>query len=64
VPDPIRDQAVKAFIMFKEGEELSTEEILAYCKGHMAKFKVPSFIEIRTSFPRTCTYKIEKKMLE
>lgn len=64
VADPVRDQAVKAFIMFKEGEELSTEEILDYCRDHMAKFKVPSIIEIRTSFPTTCTYKIQKKLLE
>lgn len=60
VPDPIRDQAVKAFIIFKDGEELSMEEILDYCKGRLATFKVPSFIETRTSFPRTCTYKIQK----
>lgn len=64
VPDPISDQAVKAFIIFKDGEELLTEEILEYCRGHMAEFKVPSFIEIRTSFPRTCTGKIQKKLLE
>lgn len=64
VPDPIRDQAVKAFILFKDGEELSTEEIIEYCRGRMAKFKVPSFIEIVSSFPRTCTYKIQKKLLK
>lgn len=64
VPDPIRDQAVKAFIVFKNDEELSTEEILEYCSGRMATFKVPSFIEIRTSFPRTCTYKVQKKLLK
>lgn len=64
VPDPIRDQAVKAFIIFKDGEELSTDEILEYCKSRMAEFKVPSYIEIRKSFPRTCTYKVQKKLLE
>lgn len=63
VPDPIRDQAVKAFIIFKDGEKLSTEEILEYCSCHMAEFKVPSIIEIRECFPRTCTYKIQKKLL-
>ncbi|WP_019244329.1 MULTISPECIES: crotonobetaine/carnitine-CoA ligase [Bacillus] len=63
VPDPIRDQAVKAFIKFKDGESLTTEEILDYCRERMATFKVPSIIEIRTSFPRTCTYKIQKKLL-
>jgi crotonobetaine/carnitine-CoA ligase len=64
VLDRIRDQAVKAFIVFKNDEELSTEEILEYCRGRMATFKVPSFIEIRTSFPRTCTYKVQKKLLK
>lgn len=64
VPDPIRDQAVKAYVIFKDNEKLSTEEILEYCKKHMAEFKVPSFIEVRHSFPRTCTYKVQKKLLE
>lgn len=63
VPDPIRDEAVKAFIILKDGEELSTEEILQYCRARMAEFKVPSFIEIRNCFPRTCTYKVQKKLL-
>nr|WP_295970111.1 crotonobetaine/carnitine-CoA ligase [uncultured Bacillus sp.] len=63
VPDPVRDQAVKAFILLKEGEELSTEEILSYSQSRMAEFKVPSFIEIITSFPRTCTGKVQKKLL-
>lgn len=64
VPDPIRDQAVKAFIVFKDGEELTCEEILDYCKCHMAKYKVPSYIEIRKTLPRTCTYKVQKKLLK
>lgn len=64
VPDPIRDQAVKAFITVKEGEKLSVGEVLAYCREHMAKFKVPSLIEIKTSLPKTCTYKIQKKLLK
>jgi crotonobetaine/carnitine-CoA ligase len=63
VPDPIRDQAVKAFILFKDGEELTTEEILDYCRDHLAEFKVPSFIEITKSFPRTSTGKIQKRLL-
>ena len=63
VPDEMRDEAVKAFIIFKEGESLTEQEILDYCCEHMAKFKVPSFIEVRTSFPRTCTGKVQKKDL-
>lgn len=63
VPDPIRDQAVKAFVLPCAGAELTEEDVLAYCEGHMAGFKVPSYIEIVKSFPRTCSMKIEKKLL-
>ncbi|MFO1442148.1 crotonobetaine/carnitine-CoA ligase [Bacillus sp. Bva_UNVM-123] len=64
VPDPIRDEAVKAFIVLQDGKDLCTKEILEYCSTHMAEFKVPSFIEIRKDLPRTCTYKVQKKLLK
>lgn len=64
VPDPIRDQAVKAFVLPVNGETISEEEILDFCSTHMAAFKVPSYIEIREDFPRTCSMKIEKKLLK
>ena len=63
VPDPIRDQAVKAFVLPCVGAELSVSEVLAYCEEHMAAFKVPSFVEIVDDFPRTCSMKIEKRLL-
>lgn len=63
VPDPIRDQAVKAFVLPREGAELTEEDVLSYCEEHMAGFKVPSYVEIVKSFPRTCSMKIEKKLL-
>lgn len=63
VPDPIKDEAVKAFVVLRDGVQLSAEEILAYCSGRLAKFKVPSFIEFRTALPKTSIGKIEKKTL-
>lgn len=63
VPDPIRDQAVKAFVLPCAGVELTEEDVLSYCEEHMAGFKVPSYVEIVDSFPRTCSMKIEKKLL-
>lgn len=63
VPDPIRDQAVKAFVMPVPGARLTDEDVLAYCEQHMAAFKVPSFIEIVDGFPRTCSMKVEKRLL-
>ena len=64
VPDPIRDQAIKAFVRFAPGCEMSVDEIESYCRSKMATFKVPSFYEIVDDFPRTCSMKIEKKLLK
>lgn len=63
VPDPIRDQAVKAFVRLKEGKRLTAEEVRAFCEEHLAPFKVPSIVEFVEDFPRTCSMKIEKKLL-
>lgn len=63
VPDPIRDQAIKAYVRFVPGQSLALEEVDQYCKDHMASFKVPSFYVVVDDFPRTCSMKIEKKLL-
>ena len=64
VPDPIRDQAVKAFVLPEDGATIDADEVIAYCEGNMAAFKVPSIVEIVEDFPRTCSMKIEKKLLK
>lgn len=63
VPDPIRDQAIKAFVRFAPGESMTLAGVEQYCKDHMASFKVPTFYEVVEDFPRTCSMKIEKKLL-
>lgn len=63
VPDPILDQAIKAFVRFAPGESMTLAEVEQYCKDHMASFKVPTFYEVVEDFPRTCSMKIEKKLL-
>ncbi|MBW7983658.1 crotonobetaine/carnitine-CoA ligase [Enterobacillus tribolii] len=64
VPDPIRDEAVKAYIIVRDGVTLSEAEILDYCAAGLAKFKVPSYIEFVRELPRTCTGKVCKKQLK
>ena len=64
VDDPIREQLVKAFVSFVEGETLTAEEIEAYCCARLATFKVPTIVEVVDDFPRTCTGKIQKKYLK
>lgn len=66
VPDEVRGEEVKAYVIPKPGESVKTitpEEIIAFCLERIAKFKVPRFIEYRESFPRTPTERVEKHKL-
>jgi len=61
--DSIRDEAIKAVVVLNEGESLTEQAFFTFCECHMAKFKVPSFLEIRKSLPRSCSGKVIKKSL-
>jgi len=63
VPDPIRDQAVKAFVKPVAGAQLTPEEVREWCACHLASFKVPETVVIVDGFPRTSVGKIAKKLL-
>ena len=64
MPDPIRDQAVKAFVLPEDGATISADEVIAYCEGNMAAFKAPPSSRSSRTSPRTCSMKIEKKLLK
>ncbi|WP_243545146.1 AMP-binding protein [Pseudodesulfovibrio tunisiensis] len=63
IPDPIRDQAVKAFVKFNPGKALNTQELQDFCAQHLASFKIPSFFSVVDDFPHTCTGKIRKNLV-
>ncbi len=63
VPDPVRDQAIKAYVIVKEGPAATAEELLTWCRERLSAFKVPEVIEFRESFPRTSVGKIQKHLL-
>ncbi|MGO2303198.1 crotonobetaine/carnitine-CoA ligase [Providencia sp.] len=64
VADDIRDEAIKAFIVLEEGAILTEEEFFAFCEKQMAKFKVPSWVEVRQDLPRNCSGKVLKRHLK
>ncbi len=67
VPDAYRMQAVKAFIMLKEGvpaTEETREEIMAYCRKNIAKYAMPKEIEFRDELPKTLVGKVAYRVLE
>jgi carnitine-CoA ligase len=61
--DPLRDEAVKAFVVLKPGATASETDLMRWCATYLAKFKVPSFIEYRSDLPKTSIGKIMKYKL-
>ena len=65
VPDARYGEAVMACIVLKEGKKATKEEITEYIKSHMARHKVPQYIEFMKSFPMNAAGKVLKyKMRE
>ncbi|MFR4802411.1 MAG: AMP-binding enzyme [Eggerthellaceae bacterium] len=63
VDDPVRDQAVKAFVVFEEGAHKDEEALRSYCAGRLADFKVPTLFEFPSELPHTSVGKVAKKLL-
>lgn len=51
---------VGAFIIQKDGYDLNTQDVRDFCKGHIAKYKIPRYVFIVDSFPMTVSGKIQK----
>jgi len=64
VPDDKAGEAVKAFIVLKtEVETLDAQVLRVYCKEHLAAYKVPKYVEIRTELPKTNVGKVLRRAL-
>ena len=63
IPDPHRGETVKAWIVVKPGETLTEEELKAFCKEHLAPYKVPTHYEFRSELPKTTVGKILRREL-
>ena len=64
VPDEVRGQIAKAFVVPKPGQSLSSEELIAFCKGKIATYKLPREIVIVSELPRTPTGKLLRRVLK
>ena len=63
LPDPYLGESVRAFVVLKEGETASEDEILAFCREHLAKFKIPTTVEFRDELPKSMIGKVLRKVL-
>ena len=63
VPDQYRGETVKAFVVLKPGEQMTSQEVIDYCKEKLAKYKVPTQIEFIKELPKSGVGKILRKEL-
>ncbi len=63
IPHSTRGEAVKVFIVLKEGLNATQDEMIAFCREKLAKFKWPTEVEFRTELPKSNVGKVLKKEL-
>lgn len=63
VKDEMHGEVVKAFVVLKEGETATEQEIKDFFQGKIAKFKIPRYVEFRQDLPKTLVGKILRREL-
>jgi long-chain acyl-CoA synthetase len=63
IPDEVRGELVKAFVVPRPETLVSEEEILNFCRENLAKYKVPSSVEIRTGLRKSAVGKPLRRAL-
>jgi long-chain acyl-CoA synthetase len=63
IADEYRGETVKAFVVPNEGETLTEEEIIGFCREKLAAYKAPKLVEFRDELPKSAVGKILRKVL-
>jgi long-chain acyl-CoA synthetase len=63
VPDDYQGEAVKAWVVLRDGQPASAEELRIYCKERLTGYKVPRQIVFRDSLPKSNVGKVLRRML-
>jgi long-chain acyl-CoA synthetase len=58
-----QSEAVKAWIVLKPGEQLEIEGLRAFCREKLSGYKIPRYVEFRTSLPKTMVGKHLRRVL-
>jgi len=61
IPDEYRGETVKAYVVLKEGESATEEEIIQFCKENLGAYKVPKGIEFIDELPKSAIGKILRR---
>jgi fatty-acyl-CoA synthase len=63
VPDEKWGEAVKAFVVLREGKQLGADDVVAHCKARLGGVKAPKSVEFVAEVPKTAAGKLDRKAL-
>ncbi len=63
LPDPHQGQRPKAFVVLREGQECTPEELIEFCRQGLPDYKVPAQVEFRKELPKSGTGKVLRRRL-
>ena len=63
LPQDFMGEKIKAYIVLQEGAIATADEIIAFCREQLSKFKVPKEIEFRDQLPKTLVGKVLRRVL-
>lgn len=63
LPDEYRGERIKVYVVLKDGERATEEELIAYFRENLTSYKVPSEVEFRTDLPKSMIGKILRREL-
>ncbi|MFC4076715.1 AMP-binding protein [Salinithrix halophila] len=63
VPDEKYGEELMAWVRVREGKKMTVEDIRAFCDGRIARYKIPRYVKIVSSYPMTASGKIQKYKL-
>jgi long-chain acyl-CoA synthetase len=64
IPDPRQGEAVKAWVVPKDGLQATQEELQQFCREKLTGYKVPRFFEFRKDLPKTMVGKVLRRILQ
>jgi fatty-acyl-CoA synthase len=63
IPDPKWQEVGLALVVVKEGASLTEQEVIDFCQGKLARFKIPKQVRFMKELPRTAAGKVLKREL-
>jgi long-chain acyl-CoA synthetase len=63
VSDDYRGEALQAYVVLRAGAQTSADALLAHCRAHLARYKIPATLKFTPALPKTKVNKTDKKLL-